>query len=96
MVFYSELLCIFDKCKRHINEESCQKLLLHSNLFGITTSSILIIKQFALQIEYKVGILYVKHLSLKNGQFKTLEDISDVLRSKLNWLCEYKILETVI
>ena len=41
-------------------------------------------------------ILYVQHLSLKNGQFKTLEDISDVLRSKLNWLCEYKILETVI
>ena len=30
------------------------------------------------------------------GQFKTLQDFSDVLRRKSNWLCEYKILKTVI
>ena len=41
------------------------------------------------------GILYVKDLLKDNEQFKTLQEFSDVLSRKSNWLCEYKILKTV-
>ena len=50
---------------------------------------------YKLDTETQSGILYVKDLFKDNGQFKTLQDFSDVLRRKSNWLCEYKILKTV-
>ena len=62
-----------------------QKLALLSNLSGITTCLNITIKQYALQIGQS-GILYVKDLFKDNGQFKTLQDFSDVLRRKSNWL----------
>ena len=42
------------------------------------------------------GISYAKDLFKYNGQFKTLQDFSHILKRKTNWLCEYKILKTVI
>ena len=54
----------------------------------------MLITQFALQIEYRVEY-YVKDLFKDNEQFKTLQEFSDVLSRKSNWLCEYKILKTV-
>ena len=69
-----------------------QKLALLRNLSGITTCLNITIKQYAIQS----GILYVKDLFKDKGQFKTLPDFYNVLRRKSNWLCEYKILKTVI
>ena len=57
-----------------------QKLALLSNLFGITTCLNKTIKQYALQIGYRVDILQVKDLFKDNGQFKTLQDFSDVFK----------------
>ena len=62
-----------------------------SNQSGKTTCSNMLITQFALQIEYRVEY-YVKDLFKDNEQFKTLQEFSDVLSRKSNWLCEYKIL----
>ena len=50
------------------------------------------IKQYAIQS----GILYEKDLFKDKGQFKTLTYFYNVLRRKSNWLCEYKILKSVI
>ena len=55
-----------------------QKLALLINVSGITTCLNITIKQYALQIGYRVDILQVKDLFKDNGQFKTLQDFSGV------------------
>ena len=43
----------------------------------------------------KGGILYVKDLLYIDGNFRTLEEFSDGVLTKNNWLCEYYILKNV-
>ena len=95
-VFYQEILCSFNECKQQINEEKISKVsfaqqpIWNNNLFKYNNKTICFTNWT------QSGILYVKDLFKDNGQFKSLQDFSDVLRRKSNWLCEYKILKTVI
>ena len=62
----------------------------------ITTCSNIIVKQHALRIGYKVENYICLRSFKDNGQFKILQDFSYALIRKSNWLCENKILKTVI
>lgn len=44
----------------------------------------------------KSGVLYVKDLFKKDGKMKTLNELSDILLKKCNWLREYNIFRNVI
>ena len=71
-----------------VNNKSTRKtiksqLIWNNNLFKYNNKTI----GFTNQVQ--CGILYVKVLFKDNGQFKTLQDFSDVFkRRKSNWLCE--------
>lgn len=42
------------------------------------------------------NILYVKDVFNENGVFKSLQEFSDILSNRSNWLCEYNIIRNVI
>ena len=67
----------------------------YMNRFGITNFLDIKIRTFSLKTGRKVNILYVKDLFDVNGNFKSLDDFSDSILMKNNWLCEYFILKNV-
>lgn len=93
---YKEMLCCFNECKRLINISELsnvtfeQQPLWNNTLFEHKGKS-LFFKNWVMS-----KFLFVKDLFNKNCEFKTLQELSNDLKKKNNWLCEYNILKKVI
>ncbi|XP_062574193.1 uncharacterized protein LOC134236030 [Saccostrea cucullata] len=94
--FYKEIFCYFNECKKEIeisnlsNVKFAQQPLWNNILYQFKGKTICFKNWIA------SNILYTKDLFDENGNFKTLQEISNTLINKSNWLCEYKILKKVV
>ena len=93
--FYQEIFSCFNFCKatKSMNQYSSNEIL-HEPIWNNTIfkyrNKTLFFENWS-----KGGILYVKDLFDIDGNFKTLEEFSDSVLTKNNWLCEYYILKNV-
>lgn len=94
--FYQEIFCCFNSCKKQnnilnmSNVTFVQQPLWNNELFKYKGKTLCFLRWI------KSGILHVKDLFKKDGKMKTLNELSDILLKKCNWLCEYNILRNVI
>ena len=93
--FYQEIFSCFNFCKatKSMNQYSSNEIL-HEPIWNNTIfkyrNKTLFFENWS-----KGGILYVKDLFDIDGNFRTLEEFSDSVLTKNNWLCEYYILKNV-
>ena len=94
--FYQEIFTSFNFCKKknksfsqYSSNEILHEPIWNNSLFRYKN------KTFFFENWTKGHILYVKDLFDVNGSFKSLDDFSDSILIKNNWLCEYFILKNV-
>lgn len=93
---YKEMLCCFNECKRLINISELSNVTFAQQPLGNNTLFVHKGKSLFFKNWVMSKILFVKDLFNKNGEFKTLQELSNDLKKKNNWLCEYNILKKVI
>ena len=93
--FYQEIFTSFNFCKRiKLFSQYSSNEMLHEPIWNNTLFRY---KNKTLFFENwtKGNILYAKDLFDVNGNLKTLDNFSDSILMKNNWLCEYLILKNV-
>ena len=94
-IFYKEIFTCFNECKRSIDVENLSNAnfllqpIWNNDLFKYKNETL------CFPSWIKSNFIYVKDLLLPNGTLKKLENISDELKDKSNWLCEYGIINNV-
>ena len=94
--FYREILCCFNNCKKSLNTvnlsnaEFIQQPLWNNEMFKYNGKTIFF-KRWS-----QSNILYVKDLFDEHGNFRSLQQLSCILNDKTNWLCEYKVMKSVL
>ena len=93
--FYQEIVSCFNFCKskKPMHQYSSNEIL-HEPIWNNTIfkyrNKTLFFDNWS-----KGGILYVKDLFDIDGNFKSLDEFSDSILTKNNWLCEYYVLKNV-
>lgn len=88
--FYKEIICSFNECKSsHVSRKQLTENLWLNNFIKCKE------KPLFLESWIKSGILYVKDMFTIDG-IKDLNDITENLKSKRNYLCEYLIIKNAI
>ena len=94
-IFYKEIFTCFNECKRSIDVENLSNAnfllqpMWNNDLFKYKNETL------CFPSWIKSNFIYVKDLLLPNGTLKKLENISDELKDKSNWLCEFGIINNV-
>lgn len=95
-LFYKQILSSFNECKQRCNFDNISPNDILKQ--PIWNNSNIKIKGEKLFFKNWVNsnILYLKDLIYDNGNIKTLQVLSTIMKRKSNWLCEYKTLLSVI
>lgn len=95
-LFYKQILSSFNECKQRCNFDNISPNDILKQ--PIWNNSNIKIKGETLFFKNWVNsnILYLKDLIDDNGNIKTLQVLSTIIKRKSNWLCEYKTLLSVI
>lgn len=95
-VNFTCICCYFNKWKKTINaynfsdDNFAQHPLWNNNLFQYICQTMCFKNWIA------SNIVYVKNVFNENGVLKALQEFSDSVPNRSNWLCEYNILRNVI
>lgn len=95
-LFYKQILSSFNECKQRCNFDNIspndilKQPIWNNNNIKIKGET-LFFKNWV-----NSNILYLKDLIDDNGNIKTLQVLSTIIKRKSNWLCEYKTLLSVI
>lgn len=95
-IFYREVFCSFNDCKKTIDinklsDINFAKQPIWNNILFQFDNKTICHKRWI-----QSGILYVKDLFNADGQFKTPQELSCILKQKANWMCEYRIVRNAI
>ncbi len=94
--FYKEIFCFFNNCKKPINDvnlsstDFVKQPLWNNEMFKYNGKTIFF-KRWS-----QCNILYVKDLIDQDGNLLTLHRLSQTIQDKSNWLCEYKIIKSIL
>lgn len=94
-LFYKEILCSLNECKISrldvMSNVDIVRQPIWNNCNMRYKGNVLFFENWV-----KSGILFVKDILDNNGKIRTLESLTNVLKDRSNWLCEYKTIISVL